>query len=123
MECRRRDVHEIIRFFCPAFSSFRSFGLSGLFVQSVWTMASLGKWEDRLLTLNKKTDQNRNDIEGGKKTQYNCNRHTPIFPPKRFELMPDSSPKRFFASGLFQQSINPVDDWGSCNPTTISFIL
>jgi len=58
----------------------------------------LGKWGDRLLTLNKKTNQNRNDIEGGKKTQYNCNRHGPIFPPNRFELMPNSSPERFFAS-------------------------
>jgi hypothetical protein len=65
--------------------------------------------EDRLFPPSKKTDQNRNDIETGKKTQYNCNRHSPIFPPGGFELMSNSSPKRFFAPGMFQQNVNPAD--------------
>jgi len=73
------------------------------FIGSVWfiaflPIASLGKCQDRLFSLSKKTDQNRNDVECGKKTQCNCNRHGPIFPPSGFELMSNSSPKRFFAS-------------------------
>jgi len=37
-------------------------------------------------------------MNASNKAHQNCNRNGPVFPPNRFELMSNSSPKRFFSS-------------------------